>query len=164
MNCPRPLMEPARLPSRNSSALSSFYLIHWIIGSRSSQLRSQLEKLGQDGVLRQKLCWRYQDQEQHSRILCLFDGSPYQLEKLCAEEHTPVIKQSRICGSVGSCKGNQVYCSLPVIVCMDNAGAIFMMENVSTSPRTKQVNICYHFVQEFIEKGFYQDCFHSNWR
>jgi len=36
--------------------------------------------------------------------------------------------------------------ALLVIVCVDNMGAIFMAENVSTSPRTKHVNVCYHFV------------------
>ncbi len=35
---------------------------------------------------------------------------------------------------------------LPVIVCMDNVGAIFMAENVSTSPKTKHVDVRYHFV------------------
>jgi len=29
-----------------------------------------------------------------------------------------------------------------------------MTENVSTSPRTKHVDICYHFVREFVEDGF----------
>ncbi len=36
--------------------------------------------------------------------------------------------------------------TLLVIVCVDNIGAIFMAENVSTSPRTKHVDVCYHFV------------------
>ena len=44
--------------------------------------------------------------------------------------------------------------ALPVIVRVDNVGAIFMAENVSTSSRTKHVDIRYHFVQEFIEDGF----------
>jgi len=43
---------------------------------------------------------------------------------------------------------------LPVVVCVDNVGAIFMAENVSTSPRTKHVDVCYHFVREFVEDGF----------
>ncbi len=29
-----------------------------------------------------------------------------------------------------------------------------MVENVSTSTRTKHVDVCYHFVREFIEDGF----------
>jgi len=44
--------------------------------------------------------------------------------------------------------------ALPVIVHVDNIGAIFMVENVSTSPRTKHIDVRYHFVQEFIEDGF----------
>ncbi len=43
---------------------------------------------------------------------------------------------------------------LPIIVCVDNVGAIFMAENVSTSPRTKHVGVCYHFVREFVKEGF----------
>ncbi len=43
---------------------------------------------------------------------------------------------------------------LPIIVHVDNVGAIFMAENVSTSTRTKHVDVCYHFVREFIEEGF----------
>ena len=43
---------------------------------------------------------------------------------------------------------------LPVIVRVDNVGAIFMAENVSTSPRTKHVDVRYHFVREFVEDGF----------
>jgi hypothetical protein len=43
---------------------------------------------------------------------------------------------------------------LPVIVRVDNAGAIFMSENVSTSSRTKQVDTRYHFVREFVEAEF----------
>jgi len=44
--------------------------------------------------------------------------------------------------------------ALPVIVHMDNVGAIFMAKNVSMSFRTKHVDVCYHFVREFIEDGF----------
>ncbi len=43
---------------------------------------------------------------------------------------------------------------LPVIIRVDNVGAIFMAENVSTSPRTKHVDVRYHFVREFVEDGF----------
>ena len=39
----------------------------------------------------------------------------------------------------------------PVIVCMDNVGAIFMAENVTTSQRTKHIDVCYHFVREYIQ-------------
>jgi len=43
---------------------------------------------------------------------------------------------------------------LPVIVRVDNVGAIFMAENVSTSQRTKHIDVRYHFVREFVEEGF----------
>jgi hypothetical protein len=43
---------------------------------------------------------------------------------------------------------------LPVIVRVDNVGAIFMSENVSTSSRTKHTDTRYHFVREFVEEGF----------
>jgi hypothetical protein len=43
---------------------------------------------------------------------------------------------------------------LPVIVRVDNVGAIFMAENVTMSGRTKHVDIRYHYVREFVEEGF----------
>jgi hypothetical protein len=43
---------------------------------------------------------------------------------------------------------------LPVIVRVDNVGAIFMAENVTTSARTRHVDVRYHFVREFVEDGF----------
>ena len=43
---------------------------------------------------------------------------------------------------------------IPIIVRVDNVGAIFMSENVITSSRTKHVDTRYHFVREFVEEGF----------
>ena len=43
---------------------------------------------------------------------------------------------------------------IPIIVRVDNVGAIFMSENVSTSSRTRHVDIRYHYVREFVEDGF----------
>jgi len=43
---------------------------------------------------------------------------------------------------------------LPVIVRIDNVGAIFLAENVTTSQRTKHIDIRYHFVREFVEDSF----------
>ena len=43
---------------------------------------------------------------------------------------------------------------LPVIVRVDNMGAIFMPENVSATSRTRHVDTRYHFVREFVEDGF----------
>ena len=50
------------------------------------------------------------------------------------------------------CFGVEV--KLPIIVRVDNVGAIFMSENVSSGSRTKHVDIRYHFVREYIEEGF----------
>jgi hypothetical protein len=44
--------------------------------------------------------------------------------------------------------------TLPIIVRVDNVGAIFMSENASTSSRTRHVDIRYHYVREFVEEGF----------
>jgi transposase InsO family protein len=43
---------------------------------------------------------------------------------------------------------------LPIVVRVDNVGAIFMSENVSASSRTKHIDIRYHFVREFVEDKF----------
>ena len=43
---------------------------------------------------------------------------------------------------------------LPIVVRVDNIGAIFMSENVTVSPRTKHVDVRYHFVREFVFDGF----------
>ena len=43
---------------------------------------------------------------------------------------------------------------LPVIIRVDNMGAIFMSENVSATARTRHVDTRYHFVREFIADGF----------
>jgi len=43
---------------------------------------------------------------------------------------------------------------LPIVVHVDNLGAIFMSENVSVSQRTKHVDIRYRFIQEFVLDGF----------
>ena len=42
----------------------------------------------------------------------------------------------------------------PIVVRVDNVGAIFMAENVSTSARTRHVDIRYAYVREFVEEGF----------
>jgi hypothetical protein len=43
---------------------------------------------------------------------------------------------------------------LPIIIRVDNVGAIFMSENVSTSSRTRHVDIRYNYVREYVEEGF----------
>jgi hypothetical protein len=43
---------------------------------------------------------------------------------------------------------------LPIVVRVDNVGAIFMSENVSTTSRTRHVDVRYHYVREYVEDGF----------
>jgi hypothetical protein len=43
---------------------------------------------------------------------------------------------------------------IPIIVQVDNVGAIFMASNVTTSTQTKHVDVLYHFVRELVEEGF----------
>ena len=43
---------------------------------------------------------------------------------------------------------------LPIVVRVDNVGAIFMSESVSASSRTKHVDIRYNFVREFVADKF----------
>jgi hypothetical protein len=42
---------------------------------------------------------------------------------------------------------------LPIIVHVDNIGAIYMSNNATTSTRTKHVDVRYHYVKEYIEDG-----------
>ena len=43
---------------------------------------------------------------------------------------------------------------MPVIVRVDNLGAIFMSDNISVSKRTKHVDVRYRFVQQIVMEGF----------
>ena len=43
---------------------------------------------------------------------------------------------------------------LPIVVRVNNIGAIFMSNNVAVLQRTKHVDIRYHFVHEFVLDGF----------
>ena len=48
---------------------------------------------------------------------------------------------------------------LPITVRLDNVGAIFIPENVTTSNRTKHVDTRYRFVNEFVEDRFIEIIF-----
>ena len=48
----------------------------------------------------------------------------------------------------------QIEVKLPIVVRVDNIGAIFMAENVTTSNRTKHVDVRFRFVNEFVTDGF----------
>ena len=43
---------------------------------------------------------------------------------------------------------------LPIIARVDNMGAIFMAENITTSNRAKHVDLRARYISEFIEAGF----------
>jgi hypothetical protein len=47
----------------------------------------------------------------------------------------------------------QIKVKLPIIVRVDNVGAIFMTKNITTTGRSKHVDIRYKFVTEYIEDG-----------
>jgi hypothetical protein len=51
-------------------------------------------------------------------------------------------------------KSLEIEIVLPIIVNVDNVGAIFMSENLSATARTKHVDMRYHFIREFIEDGW----------
>ena len=51
------------------------------------------------------------------------------------------------------CKSMNIQVQLPVIVRVDNIGAIFLSENVTTSQNTKHVDIRSKFVRQFREDG-----------
>jgi histone deacetylase 1/2 len=44
--------------------------------------------------------------------------------------------------------------TIPIIIRVDNVGAIFMADNSSASSRTKHMDTRYHFVREFVEENF----------
>ena len=48
---------------------------------------------------------------------------------------------------------------MPIVVRVDNIGAIFMAENGMTSVHTRHVDTPYHFVRETIVDGFIQIIF-----
>jgi hypothetical protein len=62
------------------------------------------------------------------------------------------VKEVRFIVMVLESLGIQV--TTPIIVKVDNVGAIFMAENVSATSRTKHIDTRYHFVREFVEEGF----------
>ena len=41
----------------------------------------------------------------------------------------------------------------PIIVRVDNVGAIFLAQNHTTGQRTKHIDIGYHYIREYIEDG-----------
>ena len=44
--------------------------------------------------------------------------------------------------------------TLPIVIRVDNVGAIFIGSNVAVSQRSKHIDVRYHFVREFVHDGF----------
>ena len=47
----------------------------------------------------------------------------------------------------------------PIMVQVDNVGAIYMANNQTTRQKTKHVDVHYHFVREYIDDGMVQIVF-----
>jgi hypothetical protein len=47
----------------------------------------------------------------------------------------------------------QIEVNYPIIVRVDNVGAIFLTENSTTSQRTKHIDVKYHYVRQYVENG-----------
>ena len=56
-------------------------------------------------------------------------------------------------------KSMRLEVKLPIIVIVDNVGAIFMYEIATMSNRTKHVDTRYRFVNEFVEDRFIEIIF-----
>ena len=56
-------------------------------------------------------------------------------------------------------KENKIEAELPIVVKVDNIGAIFMAENISVSPKTKHVDIRYRFVNDMVGDKFLEVIF-----
>jgi hypothetical protein len=41
----------------------------------------------------------------------------------------------------------------PIVIKVDNVGVIYLAHNYTTGQRTKHIDICTHFVREYIEDG-----------
>ena len=50
-------------------------------------------------------------------------------------------------------KGVGIKVSLPIVVRVDNVGAIFMSKNITTTGRTKHVDVRFKYVNEYVEEG-----------
>ena len=46
-----------------------------------------------------------------------------------------------------------IHVGLPVVVNVDNLGAIYISKNTGSSIRTKHIYISYHYVKEYCENG-----------
>jgi len=47
----------------------------------------------------------------------------------------------------------KVEVKLPIVVHVDNVGAIYLASNATTSQRTRHIDVRYHFVRDYVEDG-----------
>ena len=47
----------------------------------------------------------------------------------------------------------QMKMNLPILVNVDNVGAIYLARNATTSQRTRHIDVHYHFVRNYMEEG-----------
>ena len=52
-----------------------------------------------------------------------------------------------------SCKRMGIHITSPITVCVDNMGAVFMSNNVTTSSHTRHIDMHIKFVGEFVQGG-----------
>ena len=38
-----------------------------------------------------------------------------------------------------------------IIVCVDNVGSVFLSGNTSASQQTKHIDVCHHFIRDYVE-------------
>jgi hypothetical protein len=53
----------------------------------------------------------------------------------------------------------KVKVELPIVVNVDNVGAIYLASNATTSQRTRHIDVRYHFVRDYVEDGVVQIVF-----
>ena len=87
------------------------------------------------------LCWRSKGQ----RIITL---SSTEAEYFALSE---AVKEILFVLQILECMKISVI--LPVIVRVDNVGAIFMYKNVATTSCTKHIDIRYNYVNEYVDDG-----------
>ncbi len=73
------------------------------------------------------------------------------------------VASSEVCAEIMSIKQVleflKVKVELPIVVNVDNVGAIYLASNATTSQQTRHIDVCYHFVRDYLENGVVQIVF-----
>ena len=85
----------------------------------------------------------WKSRSQKSVTLSSTEAEYYSISELCAE----IMFLKQIMEFLG------IKVALPIIVRVDNVGAIYLAQNAVSGPRMKHVDIRYHFVRDYIEDG-----------